>query len=199
MRAQPGGVLSIKTAASGYPIDNDDARLQCRVIGDAHDALFDLLIPAACEWVEAYTGRALLVRTYTIAFDRFPCADEYIELPRSPLASATITIKYRDAAGDLQTLADTVYRVERGTGERPHPGRVLLAAEQAWPSATDDLSDTVVVEFTAGYATAGAVPQGLKNAALQRLQSRFEGDPKVSPYLEDQARRDAAAWRVWSI
>lgn len=199
MRAQPGGVLSIKTAASGYPIDNDDARLQCRVVGSAHDDLFAMLIPAACEWVEAYTGRALLERVYTLAFDRFPCAGEYIELPRAPLASASITFKYRDAAGDLQTLASTVYRVERGTGERPQPARVLLAVDQAWPTATDGLSDTVLIEFPAGYANAAAVPQGLKNAALQRLQSRFEGDPKVSPYLEDQARRDAAPFRVWNI
>ena len=76
-----------------------------------------------------------------------------LHIPLPPLQSIT-SITYLDAAGSLQTLAPSAYRVDAVST----PGRVTPAYGTTWP-ATYPVTNAVVIRFKAGFGdTAAAVP-----------------------------------------
>ena len=162
------------------PLSLAEAKAHLRVdIADDEDLISDL-IKAAREAAEVATNRQFLAATWQLKLDSFPVADERsmvvdcdgsIRLPRPPVTTASgVSITYIDSAGVSQTLATTVYKVDRAT----EPGRVYLAFNQSWP-ATRGQKEAVTVQYQAGYGTtATAVPRIARQLVRLMLGDLYE-------------------------
>jgi hypothetical protein len=58
--------------------------------------------------------------------------------------------------------------------DKSEPGRVILAYERSWPTATLRPASGVVIRFTAGYGDAKDVPQKVKQAMLLKIELDFD-------------------------
>ncbi len=159
------------------PVSLEEARAHLNVTASgspathADDDLIESLIQAAREWCETFTGRAFIEQTWQIKLDSFP---HKFRLPRPPLMSVT-SIQYVDTAGDTQTLATSVYRVDSDS----EPGRVTLEHGQVWPS-TLNVTNAVTLTYQAGYDSgsspqdASKVPRAVKQAILLMVGNMYE-------------------------
>jgi uncharacterized phiE125 gp8 family phage protein len=118
-----------------------------------NDAYIDALIKRARQTAEARTGRTLLATTWKLLFDHgFPHA---IVLEHGPILSVT-SVKYIDNDGVQQTLAPSAYQAAVAR----MPARIVPAYGTLWP-VTRCQPEAVEVIYTAGYADADAIPQGI--------------------------------------
>lgn len=181
---------------STEPITLAEAKAQARVDVATDDALITALIVAARNVCENELQRSLMPQTWKLVDGAFPSAS--IDLPFPTLQSVT-SVKYYDANNVQQTLVlNTGYRVDTTS----QPGRVV--AVDVWP-ATYDRPDAVEIIYVAGYASAAAVPQSIKQWILMRVATMYDnrGDHDTA--------RDAAAtalpwvdclldpYRVWDL
>lgn len=127
------------------PVHLDAARTHVRApSGDtSQDVLLRLAIASARRHAETFCRKALVRQQRLLALDCFPAE---IEIPVGPLR-AVQSIQYVDTAGVTQTLSASAYRVDR-YAER---ARIEPAYGTVWPS-TQDVSNAVLVTYTAGYA-----------------------------------------------
>lgn len=103
-------------------------------------------------------------------------ADPYrrITLPFANV-SAVSFVKYKDTAGDWQTLTDdTDYQYDLHS----EPGRILPAYGKAWPTPRVDIN-VVQIRLVGGYAQIGSpaesdTPEGIKQAILLIVGDLFE-------------------------
>ncbi len=154
--------LSLVTAPSTEPVSLDGAKLHLRVTSEDEDELIRGLIQQARDWVELYTGRALMTQTWDLKLDAFPCEDGPVWLPKPPLVSVT-HVKYYDTDGTLQTWATSNYVVDAPAGPHARVGKIDTAYLVDWPT-TREMPNAVQVRFVCGYGVAGQVPAGLKGA-----------------------------------
>lgn len=147
-------------AAAFEAVSLAEAKAQARVLHDSDDDLLTRLLAAAREQVEEDAGLAIVQRTWRQTLDQFPACDDYIEIKRRPLVSVQ-SINYQDADDDQQTWDDAEYVVDVDR----QPGAVLLAHDADWPD-TRDGRNAVTINFTAGFASAAAVPERAVQAIL---------------------------------
>ena len=83
-----------------------------------------------------------------------------IRLPRPPLQLVS-SIQYVDGGGVLQTMPVLDYQVDTS----PTPGRVGPAYGKVWPVTRLQLA-AITITYLAGYGTADAVPDDIKQAIL---------------------------------
>jgi uncharacterized phiE125 gp8 family phage protein len=129
--------------ASTELVSTEQAKEWCRVLNSDHDTLIPFLVKSAREYVENYTGRALLERTYEDRRARFP-ASRVINLENPPLRDVESVQYVLD--GQTLTLSEDCYTVD----EFSTPGRIVLKDSQTWPS-TDCVPNAVIITYTAGY------------------------------------------------
>ena len=126
------------------------------------------LISVARQQAEDRTERTLMPSTWTLRLPAFPAADGgAIELLRPPIIGVT-SVQYLDTAGTLQTVAPADYVVDT----QSEPGRLLPLAG-SWP-ATAAHPQAVTIVYTAGYASAAAVPTPIKQWMLLAMGDLFE-------------------------
>jgi uncharacterized phiE125 gp8 family phage protein len=149
--------IKVYTAATTYPVTLAEAKLHLRVDGTDEDTLINALIAAATQQAENYTWRTLMTTVYEYIADSF---SKQIELDTFPIATID-SIKYYDLNNVQQTLIVSAY--ESNLNECP----VLIRPKENyyWPD-TKIRFDAVTVRFTAGYASAAAVPAAIKQAIL---------------------------------
>jgi uncharacterized phiE125 gp8 family phage protein len=152
--------LTLLEAPGAEPLALAEAKAHCKVDADItdDDALIAALIIAARRQAEHLTGRALVTQRWRLSLVRFPAAS--LELPRPPLQSIE-SISYLDQDGARQALAASDYEVI--TDELF--GRALPAYGKHWP-ACRAAPGSVLVEYTAGYGLAAAVPQDIRHWML---------------------------------
>lgn len=162
---EDGAVLAV--------VDLELAKRQCHLDGTTDEDGFvgQTLIPAAFDRAELVTRRQLLVATWDLKLDFFPCVSgiwgshqaawrDWIELPKPPLIEV-VSITYVDTAGATQTWASSNYLVDAPQGPRCARGRVSPAYGVIWPQTRYQLN-AVTIRFRAGYVddiTAAAVDQ----------------------------------------
>ncbi len=157
---------TIVTDSATEPVTLDEAKDYLRVDSSDEDTLIQALIKTAREWVEAYTGLALITQTWDAFWDGW--CDPFI-VPYSPLVSVT-TLKYTDGNGTQQTLANTVYSVDTDAT----PGKVWLAYNQTWPTARE-IPNTIEMRFLAGYGlTPADVPHAIRTAIKIIVDDRWQ-------------------------
>lgn len=146
--------LSLVTAPTAMPVTRNEAKLHCRIDGNDEDTLIDGLIAAATDFVEKYTGSAIMTQTWRLTLDKF---EDTILLPIGPV-QAVNSITYYDVNGAQQNLSATVYQVDLTND----PQRIVRSPEAEWPSV-DDRVNAISVTFTSGSAVA---PTSIKQSLL---------------------------------
>jgi len=133
------------------------------------DTYISGLITAAREWIEEYTGRALITQTWDMYLPDWPDG-EFFRVGKPPLQSVTY-IKYTDSDGDVTTWSTDYYDVDVVS----QPGIVRLGYGDSWPSETLHPTNPINVRFTAGYGAAGSnVPTPIIHALKLLLGHLFE-------------------------
>jgi len=161
------GFNSVQTAPAGLPVDRVQLRNYARVDDAADDQQLEDLAYAAVEMVTAATSRQLMTATFDFTIDGGFRGSE-ITLPLSPLTSVT-SVTYIDGDGTSQTLSTDIYGVQTDR----EPGTVYRKFNQTWPVTRDDPAN-VTIRYVAGYATAAAVPKGLKVLVGSLVNDMYE-------------------------
>ena len=149
------------------PVSLSDAKLHLRVDGSDDDALISALIVAARQSAEHQTSRALITQTLRLTLDAFPSGSDGVELLRPPVQSIS-AVQYVDASGNTVTLSTTQYGVDTVS----QPAWLLPVYGTAWP-ATRDQANAVQIDYVAGYGTAAAVPQAIKQWMLLAIGDMY--------------------------
>ncbi len=164
-----------------------DAKQQARIDTTADDTLVTNLIIGARQWVEKYTGRALITQTWQVWLDLWPAATElwwdglregpvtgleqinYLVLPRAPLQSVS-SVQYFDNTDAATVWPPTNYFVDTIR----EPGRLALRSGSTWP-VPSRLTNGIMVEYVSGYGDDGsAVPEIIKTAIRQLVAHWYE-------------------------
>lgn len=153
--------LSLVTPPYVEPISEDEAKAHLRVDTVDEDALITTLIGTAREYVEAFTGRALISQTWALKLDAFPCDGAAIVLPKPPVTDVSSVI-YVGTDGNDAAMA---YQTDLPAGPKAQPGRLMPAYGSYYP-ATRSVFNAVTITFTCGYGDEDDVPYALKAAML---------------------------------
>lgn len=153
-----------------FAVSLQQAKEHVRLYTDEDDFLIrDLILAAQCH-AELFQRRLFITRAATMYLDGFPTEIRPIF---SPLVSVE-TIKYIDEDGVMQLLGPANYRVDTDT----EPGRITIAYDCNWPE-TRNVTNAVVIEYTAGYGEADDVPGDIKSALLLLVGHLYENRSAV--------------------
>ncbi len=179
--------LKLVTGPTVVPVTTADAKAHARIDDSTDDSLIDGLILAATRRIQAVCDRTVMLSTWRLTLDRFPCGEEVIRLRRGPLASVA-TLRYVATDGTLTTLDASMYSVDLTAPG----GRIAPAYGEVWPETRDQVA-AVLIDYTAGHATALAVPDNVRLAIKitvawlyeRRGDDGGEGIPKAAEWLLD--------------
>ena len=129
---------------------------------------------AAREWVESYTGYAIIQRQLRLYLDAFP-SDDTIILPRSRLVSID-SVQYVDTDGATQTWDAGNYSADTASAE----GRLMRGYQVDWPTIREQ-RQAVTITYTAGFPGVGSpegltanVPKSIKAAIKLMVANMYE-------------------------
>lgn len=159
----------VTVQATEEPVTLAEAKAHIGYDSNEKDGRFATLIPSARMMCESMTGRALLTQTITLRAERFPSGRTPMELPMAPLA-AVGTVSYIGSDGNTVILGEDDYQVDTLS----EPGRIAPARGCEWPSVDGYSMLPVFVQYTAGWPSAEAVPQPIREAMLQMIARGFE-------------------------
>lgn len=151
----------VTSAPASEPITATEVKAHCSIDSADDDALLEIYIAAARDYVQSYTGSKLIEQTVTVQCDWF---DDLAAFPEAPVKSIS-SISYLDAAGDTQTLATSVYQLRDDGSLEPS---IELKYGQAWPATLPFSRITVVA--VVGYA---ALPPAIKAALLLHVADAY--------------------------
>lgn len=177
------------------PVTTAEVGSQLAIGGTDHTARVQRLISLAREYVENYTGRALITQTWDYFADSFP---KKIVLPKSPLQSVT-TLKYTDTDGTQQTLDPSMYTVNTNADS----GYIIPAYNEDWPD-TRDVPDALEIRIVCGYGlTSTTVPDVYRHAMLLLIGNWFENTEETQPFSNNRIAFGVNALldqhRVWRV
>lgn len=218
----PGGIaagpfLIQSDAPTAEIISLADAKAYLRVDSTDEDQTIAGMVAAACDYIQAQTGRALGRQSWELHLDHFPAVGvngrgfNFIDIPFPPCVSVD-DIAYRAApSGPDQwtTIDPATYMVELPTGPIPPPARVIpQGSNAAWWPALSYWSDAVRVTFTAGYPQdtstppATALPPALRQAILLTLNDYYcnrGGASAKQLYANPAVESLIGSYRVWAF
>lgn len=165
---------SIVTAATLLPLSVEEAKAQLRITVADQDDLIEQLIKAAVRQFEYDTEMQLMDSTWKMVLDCFPpyslSWNANILIWKNPVSEITSIQYYPEDGGALQSLDSSSYYVEI-TGV---PARIRI----------DDLPDVydkpgaVIVNYKAGFTSASAVDEGVKQV-LRFLIGHYYENPSA--------------------
>lgn len=132
------------------------------------DALITGLIKAAVTHLDGWTGvlgRCLVNQTWRQDSDTFT---QCMRLPLGPV-SEIVSVKYRNAEGQIATVAADEYAIETSAGGQSF---LWFRSTYSRPSNLYDRA-AVSVEFIAGYGAAADVPAALRHAIILMVQDMY--------------------------
>jgi uncharacterized phiE125 gp8 family phage protein len=166
--------LILNAGPSAEPVALDEAKLHCRVDGDAENTLVASLILAARMHVERSLDLALIGQSWSLFLDRWPDAP-YVELPLAPLISLD-AIRLHGPTDSFVTLDPGLFITDRAS-RRP---RIARNDGQSWPLPGRSVNGIEIV-FTAGYGPdADDVPMPLRIAIRQLVAHWYEAREPVA-------------------
>ncbi len=181
---------------SDYPqFDLLDIKQQLRIDHEEFDNLIlNFHLPAAVQWAEGETHRAIVSRAHTWTLDEFPLDAPYaIRLPRGRTQSVESIVYRLDGVATTLTGPDAS---PIGTGwlqdlNNDAGGLLYPPTNSSWPTADIDQPDPVVVNFTAGYLT-GEVPPVIWQAIMMHIADALDivGSADFGPATNTQYKRD---------
>ena len=175
--------IAIVTPPAIEPVSLVAAKLYLRVDHDAEDGLIADLTRAARETVEAFTGRALVIRRVVETRDGWNTRpDGAVRLALAPVATVH-AIRVARADGAMIAVAGPP-RVDADGG---------LIRLASYPAPAFPVAG-IEIEYSAGYgATEAACPAPLRQAVLIAVAALYENREGETP-LVDGARALAALY-----
>jgi len=149
-------VVDLATAKINSNIEFDEA---------ANDAFLQILLDAAVQDAEGYTGTIILEReTAQIEFSNW---DDIGYLPVSPI-NAIGSVKYFDEAGAEQTVDANDYKLLKGS-----PGQLdkLVFLWDGAPNLSADKILPITITFSAGFSNS-EMPAKIKSAIMLRFSHK---------------------------
>lgn len=148
--------LKISTAPATEPLTTAEAKTFFREDRSIEDGLIDQFVSAARKSLERHTGYHLIDTEYEMYLKDF----EDVKIPKLPVKSGSVSIKYVDEAGTEQTLASSKYNVH----EVDKPVEVEFLDDLPDLDEEEDTKYPVIITFTAGYgATEADIPEDWKS------------------------------------
>lgn len=155
------------TPPTNRPVTLAEAKEALQVEHNDDDALISGFVDAAVSHLDGHTGvlgQAMLTQVWR---QDFGCFARRMRLPFGPAASI-VSVKYYDAANELQTLSPSVYCLLT----EPRGPFVQLQHGQSWPSHCPR-DDAIGIEFVAGRAD-DALPPAIRSALLMLVGYFYE-------------------------
>jgi len=184
------GPLELVSRSDALAVTLEEAKIQCRQEED-DDVNIRGLINAAQEYVECDQSYTLLSTTFDLPVRGWWGNDTGLSLPRPPLLSVS-SIRYYDAAGNVQTLDSSWYEVRKPWKQ---PAVILRAPLKTWPTLQCDRKYPIAIRFVAGFPDAASVPQLIKQAMLLLIEYWYDERSAVSEPLAGADRLlNLAGW-----
>lgn len=180
---KPHAVTRPVTDATSEALTLEQAKLHLRVTDDSEDDAINDLIKRSRLYIQREIGRSIMSCTWKLTLDWFPS----VVFLRFPPVTAISSVTYYDTAGTVTTLStdDYIYDLQS------EMARITPAYGKTWPSTQSRIA-AVTVNYTAGYASAAAVPEPIKHAMLlliehwYRMRSAVEaGGDKPTAFAVD--------------
>ena len=171
------GTLTIITEPTAEPVTVDEAKEALRIDITDEDTRIGNIIESARIFAEDFCGLKLMTQTIELSMDKWPATE--FKLGIWPLASID-SIKYDDTASPVaeQTLTvDTDYYADTTLIE----GRVRTIG--GWPSVAVK-PQAIRIRMTAGYASAAAVPERIKDGIKAYCAYIYDSDPLMKEIAE---------------
>lgn len=172
--------LNVKTAPTSEPVT--EAVMKNYIKYDESDAteinLINSMLTAAREMIEAYTGRSLTEKTYTLEFDYLVVnGDSTINIPRGPVVSVSSLKYYEDGQDEAELTVNLDYYLRGGQWKE-----VYFPSLNSW--------GYYILEYISGHGATEteAVPETLKIAICETVfdwyENRGQGkDWKIPPHV----------------
>lgn len=175
--------FTVSTAPASEPVTTAEAKTHLRVSGSDEDTYIDSLVTSARQWVELYTGLALITQTITEKWDDFPCEREVIPLRIAPVIGS-LSITYKATDGTNTTWSSSEYVTSLAM---PEP---IIAPAQGYyyPTPIAEIA-AVSIQYSAGYGAASAVPKAIKQAILLLVGDMYEQRQDTVKQLPTAAER----------
>jgi uncharacterized phiE125 gp8 family phage protein len=168
--------ISIKRTVDSTtePISLEEAKDHLRVVDfDEDDDYIAGLITTARHAVERATRRSLWTgQTWEAGYARWA---RRLSIPVPPLVAVSV-VTYYDSDNVLHTVSSTDYVVDASGSQRAVLG---FTSDFGVPAHSDDYLAPVRVAFTAGYADADAMPEGLRRAMFYLIQHFYDNRSPV--------------------
>ena len=148
------------------PVTATEAKLFCKVTGATEDDLFTILIKAARQSLEKYTGRSFGSKTLHAFWLQYP-SDYLFELPYGPVSSVDHVYYIDEEGTEEEAVLNEDYWVYGDT-------EAVVKMTQYWSTGLKK-TNSVRIEYTAGYGTTGCdtLPSALKLAILKEIESQY--------------------------
>ena len=157
----------LKTAATFEPVDIAALKRNLHIVESdtTQDTYLQEILSAVIEDVQTSIGRQLARATYTGYLDEFPDDGEDLDITLGPVAAVT-SVKYYDADDVLTTMSAADYQLDNID---------LTARIRFLETYTlyEDKMNAIEIEFTTGWATAGAIPKELRDALILLASDRY--------------------------
>ncbi len=163
--------LTLLSPPAAEPVALQDLKDHLRVDGDAEDGVIAAALASAVRAIEARAGLAIMTQVWRLTLDAAPA--ETLILPIAPVTSLD-AVTVSGAAVSL-----SAYEFAPGA-----PAKLRPAAP--WPAPANRIGD-VVIDFTAGFASADDIPASLTQAVKMLAAHFYEN------------REGAVAARVYSL
>lgn len=161
------------------PVTLGELRQALREPPDADDMLLESLIVAGREWVESYTGLALMPQTWTEILDEWPCGDHRIWI--APL-TAGATIAYRDADGASNSVSAETFEID----SRQKVPLLFLKPGKSWPSSSLWPRGAISITLPSGHVSTSAIPTTLKQAVMLYAADAYEHPSILAAILDSR-------------
>jgi uncharacterized phiE125 gp8 family phage protein len=158
--------LLLTTPPVVEPLSLAEAKAHLRVPHADDDAYISTLIVSARLRVERQTGLRLITQNWSQFMDCWP-PQGIVELDLNPVSAATDVIVYGDS--DTPSTVDPAHYFLDATTNPPR----LVFRQGRNPSPPGRRAQGIEIRVTAGFGSAAAVPQELKQAMLLLVADAF--------------------------
>jgi len=193
-------MLKLITAQTTWAVTAANAKVHLHITSDDEDDYIeDILIKAAQEACENFTGRKFSNGKYDYYLDGFPSGSDLagvIYIPYSPVVayheSYDFIIKYDDTDDAEQTLTqDTDYRPDIISA----PPRVVPIDN--WPDTYDEKINSVRISFQTGYTSPDFIPLAVIEAMYLLIGDMYLNREDSVKRFPTAVQRLLMPLRVW--
>ncbi len=190
--------LKVITPPASEPVTLAMVKQFCRIDTVADDLMIPMLITAAREWCEGFTGRKFMPQTLQASWDRFPMLPNMqyspgnpnalvpavsnmwplnpsawaIELPEPPVIAVN-SVQYYDQNQTLQTLPPSQYQADLAS----EPARLTPVTGSYWPECSF-MPAAVIVQYQSGYSTS-PLPNAIMVAIMMMVAYLYQNREAV--------------------